>query len=457
MCAAALVLLVGCTSAGESSDQGAHSAAQTSPSAPTDVNGDGVSDFVTRAFNDRQPRAVVVFGSRDRAPVDVRDIGDRGLTITVVGSAEVAPEDPRLVGDVDRDGFGDVALTTGFGDQGYIVFGRPAGGTVRIDVRRPAPSGVTSIRGVSGDGDQLGRIEPGGDVDGDGFDDVVIPGPKRHRLASVLRGGPRLSLVRATRPSPRLVPIRATRGWQNFAVGVGNHSGDSGQDLAITTHQRGRASEMGVWVLFGLAEVRGYRLTAKRRTRTVRAASRRAGYYVPTCARARRGVGRCPADVDSVAATFVLGPPVPVGDVDADGFDDLLIESLNSQRRAVNKIHFGGGSTPMRRGPALPIVASTSVGDLDGDGIRDVLGARRGSGRVVAFHLTRTGRIGGITRIGGTDIYDIEGIGDADGDGFADLLATTDDGTALVYGAAERGTVDVNRRSDRVVRITGVG
>ena len=449
------VLVLAACGLASACDGGDAGPARAVPGARSDVNGDGLDDFVMQTYRGQDVLAVVVFGSRERRPVDLRQAG---LTITLTGSAEVAPENPRLIGDVDGDGFGDVALTTGLGDQGYIVYGRDTAGAVRIDVRRPAPAGITEVAGLSGNGDQLGAIEPAGDVDGDGRSDVLLPGPKGRRLATVLRGGPRTPLVRALRPSARLLPVRGTRGWQNLAVGIGDHGGDARHDLAVATLQRGRSVAIGAWVAFGLPGVRGYRLSTDGRARTVRAGSRRAGYYVPACGKGRRAVGRCPADPDSIGASFGLSPPVPVGDIDGNGFDDLAVNRLDRRRRSVTRIVLGRRA--IRRegsGRTLPAITWRGLGDVDGDGVPDVLGIRRGERRVAVLHLTRDGRIKATTRIRGKGVYDFAPAGDRDGDGFADLVAFGDEATMVVYGAPEHGVVDVGRDSGRVVEISGAG
>ena len=400
----------------------------------------------------------MLFGARDRHPVDARNVGERGLTITITGSAEVAPGEPRMVGDIDGDGLGDAALTAGVGGQAYVVFGRPRGESVRIDIRRPAPAGVMEIRGLSGNGDQYGDVEPAGDIDGDGYDDALVPGPARRRLAWVLRGGPRVALVRVRQPSARVIPLEGTRGWQNIAVGIGNHGGERNDDLAVTTEEPGRPVKMGVWFAFGRTGTRGYRFAVRRRSRAVRTIGRSAGYYVPVCGASR--LGRCPADLDSAAAAFTLAGAVPVGDVNRDGFDDVLIKGLNARRRPVTRISFGHrASSSPGRSRTVPVEPFWfSLGDVDGDKIPDVLGTRRRERGVAIVHLSRSGRVAAKTRIvGRKQLYDFMPIGDPDGDGLADLLIPDWRGAVIVYGAANHRSVDVRRRSDRVVPIKGLG
>jgi hypothetical protein len=313
-----------------------------------------------------------------------------------------------------------------------------------------------AIRGLSGNLDQLGAIERAGDVDGDGIDDVLLPGPFGRRVASVLRGGPRRSLVRARQPSRRILPIDGTRGWGNLAIGIGDHGGDRRDDLAIATEQRGRRVEMGVWFAFGHRGARRYRLSAGRHVRTVRAGRRHAGTYVAACGRPAARVGRCPADPDSVASDFSLQAPLPLGDVDGDGFDDVLVQRLGVRRRGVSSLLFGGRTTRRhRRVRTLPIQAYEALGDVDGDGVPDILAARRGEVRGRIMHLTRSGRVAATSRIRRDGVYGAERIGDTDADGFADVLAFDDRGALVVYGAPGYADVDARHDTGRAVRVRG--
>jgi hypothetical protein len=462
------VLLLGCGDAGERGKPGSGSVkprdrslqsldAQAGKSS-RDVNGDGLDDFVVRARKDPEirMRAVVVFGSRERRPVDALNLGDQGLSITLAGSAEDEESaEARIVGDIDGDGFADIALT-GFAGQGFIVFGRPSGGSLQIDVRQPRSQDVMEVRGISGNGDQIGLMGPAGDVDADGYDDVLVPGPARQRrVISVLRGGPRLPFVHVLKPSSRVVPIRGTRRWQNLAVGIGNHGGDQRADLAVVAQMRGRTVEMGVWIVLGRRGARSYQLLAGRRAREVHVGSHRAGYYVPQCGRSGAAVPTCP-DPDSYTTSFGLIAPERIGDIDRDGFDDFAIERLDLRQRRVSQILFGGRIASQFRTRTLPFHWARAVGDTDGDGTSELAAFRRGHQAPEIFYLDRSARVVARTSLRGFEVYGVSPIGDADGDGFGDLLVVGDRRATLLYGAADRSAVYVWRPSQRAVPITGL-
>lgn len=147
----------------------------------SDVNGDGHADFIVGNH--------VVFGRAEGfgATLDVSTLnGSNGFTIGSAGSIGSA-------GDVNGDGFADLVLTTGeltevdpdssypryYRGAAYVVFGKATGFAADLD--------LTSLNGSNGF-KMLGRLSQtgldysfaigsaalAGDVNGDGFDDILI-------------------------------------------------------------------------------------------------------------------------------------------------------------------------------------------------------------------------------------------------------------------------------------------
>jgi len=175
-------------------------AAGYSVSSAGDVNGDGIDDLLVGAlltdFGDPATAfslgtVYVVFGKAD--PADVVNLADltaadgfaiRGGAYEQIGSAV------SEAGDVNGDGFDDLIVGSIFVDDGgsyagaaYVLFGKasgfgtvpPGGGTPEIDVN--APIAATDGFAIIGDAaqDALGSsISAAGDVNGDGFDDIII-------------------------------------------------------------------------------------------------------------------------------------------------------------------------------------------------------------------------------------------------------------------------------------------
>ena len=223
-----------------------------------DVDGDGLDDV---AVSGREPGpsggaetvVFVVFGRRDAVPVDLRALGDRGFVIRSGG--ELAVVDGHAAGDVNGDGRADVGVRTtvdGDEDAGSIavVLGRP--GSTAVAVGAAAAGGTSMISGGVG-GMLLGHdVAPAGDVDGDGFGDLLLgaPGVAGGRGAVVvLYGSPRPRDVRI-RPGERFHGrlVRAPSGRKGFGYAVARLGGGfvAGAPAAPPLGLHGRG---GAWIL----------------------------------------------------------------------------------------------------------------------------------------------------------------------------------------------------------------
>jgi hypothetical protein len=151
-----------------------------------DVNGDGVRDFVTTAPGaDNNGRAdsgssyVVLAGSTGR--IDLSDPGSQGFRIDGAASGDNSGSSVAGAGDLNGDGIDDLLIgapgADNNGRQGagstYVVFG---GASVDVDL------GTLGSRGFRIDGATAGdnggwSVADAGDVNGDGIDDLLIGAP----------------------------------------------------------------------------------------------------------------------------------------------------------------------------------------------------------------------------------------------------------------------------------------
>jgi hypothetical protein len=152
-----------------------------------DVNGDGYDDLIIGArfaYSD-QGESYVVFGKPGEfnSVVNLGTLnGTNGFRLDGVDRGDQSGFSVSSAGDVNGDGFDDLIIGAYGADPGgrdragesYVVFGKSGGFASAIDLS--TLDGTTGFRldGIDAD-DRAGySVSSAGDVNGDGFDDVII-------------------------------------------------------------------------------------------------------------------------------------------------------------------------------------------------------------------------------------------------------------------------------------------
>ncbi|MFO6428586.1 tandem-95 repeat protein [Erythrobacter sp. W302b] len=433
-----------------------------------DVNGDGFDDLIIGAYGaDPDGKSFagtsyVVFGkaggfgtSFDLASLD----GSNGFAINGIDAFDNSGFSVSSAGDLNGDGLADLIIGAPGGDpsgaasgESYVVFGRAGGFAANLDLA--SLNGATGFRidGV-GSGDESGfAVSAAGDVNGDGFEDLLIGAYRADADGKLVAGESYVVFGKASGfgASLDLANLNGANGFRIDGIAVGDQSGfsvaaagdvngDGIDDLVIGAPEASSGAG-AAYVLLGKTSGFGSSLDLASLDGTN-------GFAL---------TGIATGDNAGFAVSSV-------GDLNGDGFDDLVVGAIFADGTAgASYVVFGSGAG---FAPSLDLAsldgttgfriggidagdqagfAVSSAGDLNGDGFDDlVIGARYGDPAVTnaGEAYVVLGKAGGfganldLTGLDGSNGFRIDGIalrdqsgfdvasaGDLDGDGFDDLV-----------------------------------
>ncbi len=363
-----------------------------------DVNGDGFADLLIGAYggdpggDGSAGESYVVFGkasgfaaSLDLAALD----GTNGFRLDGIDAGDFSGFSVASAGDVNGDGFGDIMIGAFLGDneagESYVVFGQASGFAASVDLAALDGTNGFRLDGIDANDRSGSSVASAGDVNGDGFADILVGAPDGDSTAgeSYVVFGKAAGFASAI----NLATLDGTNGFRldgsdafdrsgRSVASAGDVNGDGFDDLIVGADggAPGGDSYAGEsYVVFGKAS----------------------GFAASLDLAALDGTNGF--RLDGIDALDQSGFSVAsAGDVNGDGFDDIIIGAYGADP--------GGdglaGESYVVFGKASGFAASLDLATLDGaNGFRlDGIDPNDRSGRSVAS------------------------AGDINGDGFADLV-----------------------------------
>ncbi len=432
-----------------------------------DFNGDGIDDLLIGAPGALGARpsgslaageSYIIFGARgigNSGSFNLSNLnGSNGFALKGIDSQDDSGYSVSGIGDINNDGFDDIIIGAynadapeAFSGESYVVFGRQSVGLgASLNLSSLNGSNGFIVRGLNNSDFSGVSVSGAGDVNGDGFDDFIVgaPGANPNGFDSgqsyVIFGGRGIGITGS-------FDLRSLNGSNGFALNgsrfsnfsdragasvssAGDFNGDGFDDLIIGAPD-GEVNGVKTgksYIVFGRSSFT---------SGTIELASLNGnnGFVL-------RGVDRLDDTGSEVSSA---------GDINNDGFDDVLIHSENNGGETY--VVFGGSNVGLSGSFNLADLNGSNgfvirgnggggygrdvseVGDVNNDGIDDIIIGSSFFGSYVIFGGSGIGSSGSFNL---SDLNSqngfalsvesrypgraVSGLGDINGDGIDDLI-----------------------------------
>jgi len=373
-----------------------------------DINGDGFADALVGAYEYGAGTGRVYLFHGSTSGLNNCDLSGCSADTTVTGKSNTSQLGFYISsgGDVNADGYADVVLgATGYDNsrgQVYILLGS-ASGIANCDLS----TGCNPYATITGASESIsfGMFRSmAGDVNGDGYDDIVIGAEQYGGVdlsggAFVFHGGPSLrGQLNATNDSDSIITGKDNSLLGTISSGVGDVNGDGYDDLLVSAKWYPNFNSKGQAYVFlgsesGIADC---------------------DLSDPTCVPHATITGKSNGDELGQFAS-------PAGDVNGDGYDDIIVSAYgysgwDFQGQAYILLGSASGITDCDLTPPSTCAPHTTI---TGENLGDLLG------------------------------WDVSNAGDVNGDGYDDVIVgalgytgPTPKGQAYVFLGSGSGIAD---------------
>jgi Ca2+-binding RTX toxin-like protein len=160
--------------------------AGSSASSAGDINGDGYADLILGAPNTTNGSALVLFGHSGKGPADQVPLlnGSNGFQITGAAPGDQAGRSVASAGDVNGDGYTDIIIGApgtdpsgkSSGGSAYVIFGHAGAFDATVNLATLDATKGFRLDGPAANAQAGYSVAAAGDVDGDGFADMLVAG-----------------------------------------------------------------------------------------------------------------------------------------------------------------------------------------------------------------------------------------------------------------------------------------
>lgn len=388
-----------------------------------DVNNDGLDDFAFSApMSGFGGTVFVVYGANNGYGIemDMANLnGSNGFQIDGVDFGDHIGFDIAAAGDVNNDGFDDILISSTDSDyagtntgSAYVVFGKATSNAATLDLNDINGTNGFRVDGEASNVDFGYSVASAGDINNDGFDDIIVGAYSSNYTGNVGSGATYIVFGKAA-GFTSVMNVNSLNGTNGFRLvdgsiyeglgysvsGLGDINGDGFDDIIIgaaSARSNSNNASGSSYVLFGKST--GFTNNLDLTTMTASDGFKFDGTYI----------------FDSSGWSVSSA-----GDVNGDGLADIIIGAVGTDFNGSQS-----GSAYVIFGKASGYVFNNDLSDLNGtDGFRI-----DGTGNPISNVAGYGNRIGEVVR----------SAGDINGDGFDDLIVGSVGGD---YNGTKSGSV----------------